>query len=525
MVIGRGTWLDKVAFKIVEREKSLGRSLSNIRVESGLGASGIHHVGSLSDAVRAYGVKMALENLGYRSELIAFSDDMDGLRKVPSGMPEWLNEYLARPVCTIPDPFGCHRSYGAHMSSMLLDSLDRLNIKYNFQSGAEAYKSGILNKSILLILENSQTIGKKIAEMVGQRKFEEVLPYFPICENCGRIYLAEAYQYIKEEQKVLYRCCGARIGNRWVDGCGYEGEVDVTKGKGKLSWKVEFAARWSALDIRFEAYGKDIADSVRVNDWVADEILNYPHPFHIRYELFLDKSGRKISKSLGNVFTPQTWLRYGTPQSLMLLMFKRIAGTRNLAVEDILNYMDEYDALEDVYFGRLKIDNPAKLRQLKGLYEYVNHLNPPSKPQIHVPQRLLIQLASFAPPENRVEYVIQRLVKYGIIKQATNELNERIKLAINWVEDFKSIEPIKLTLSEKEANSIKELIEFLSKETNPEKIQSEIFQIARRNGIDPPEFFKLLYKAILGSDRGPRLGPYIVDIGIPRVLELLKRQI
>ncbi|MEM2210189.1 MAG: lysine--tRNA ligase [Nitrososphaerales archaeon] len=525
VVIGKGTWLDKVALKIIEREKSLGRSLSKIRVESGLGASGIPHVGSLSDAVRAYGVKMALENLGYNSEFIAFSDDMDGLRRVPEGMPEWLNEYLAKPVCMIPDPFNCHQSYSAHMSGMLLESLDRLNIKYHFKSGAESYKSGILNDSILKILENAQTIGRKITEMVGQKKFEKILPYFPICENCGRIYLAEAYQYIKEERKVLYRCIGSRIGKRWIDGCGYEGEVDVTKGKGKLSWKVEFAARWLALDIRFEAYGKDIADSVKVNDWVIDEILKYPHPFHIRYELFLDKSGRKISKSLGNVFTPQAWLRYGTPQSLMLLMFKRIAGTRNLSIEDILNYMDEYDNLEDIYFGKVKVDNPAVLRKLKGLYEYVNLLKPPSKPQIHISQRLLIQLASFAPPENRVNYIIQKLIKYNMIKQATDELNERINLAINWVEDFKVIEPVKLTLSQKEVNAIRELIEFLLKETNPEKIQSEIFQIARRNNIEPPEFFKILYKAILGSDKGPRLGPYIVDMGIPRVLKLLKKQI
>ncbi|MFN3621770.1 MAG: lysine--tRNA ligase, partial [Nitrososphaerales archaeon] len=347
-IIGRGTWLDKVAANIIEREKQLGRSLTLLRVESGLGASGIPHVGSLSDAVRAYGVKLALEDLGYRSELIAYSDDFDGLRKVPAGMPNWLEREIGKPVSTILDPFGCHSSYGAHMSSMLLDALDRLSIGYRFQSGAEAYQSGLLNNQIQSILDNAQRIGQFIAEEIGQKKFEHILPYYPLCERCGRLYVAEAYLYHRERHTVAYRCSGAEIGGKFIEGCGYEGEIDVLAGKGKLSWKGEMAARWAALDIRFEAYGKDIADSVKVNDWVSDVILNYHHPYHIRYELFLDKSGRKISKSVGNVFTPQTWLRYGTPQSLLLLMFKRVVGTRNLSVEDVPNYMDEYDMLEDV---------------------------------------------------------------------------------------------------------------------------------------------------------------------------------
>jgi len=129
-IIGRGTWIDKLAYELVEREKDLGRNLSMIKVESGLGASGIPHIGSLGDAVRAYGVKLALENLGYKSELIAYSDDMDGLRKIPEGFPDWLKEHIAKPVSFIPDPFGCHDSYGLHMSSLLLDGLDKLGIKF-----------------------------------------------------------------------------------------------------------------------------------------------------------------------------------------------------------------------------------------------------------------------------------------------------------------------------------------------------------------------------------------------------------
>src|SRR5919204_2688427 len=144
-VIGKGTWIDKVANALIKREKKLGRSLDLIRVESGLGASGIPHIGSMGDAVRAYGIALALQNFGFRSELIAYSDDMDGLRKIPHGLPDWLKDHFAQPVSSIPDPFGsCHASYGIHMSSLLLDGLDRAGIEDRFQSGRERYRKRVL---------------------------------------------------------------------------------------------------------------------------------------------------------------------------------------------------------------------------------------------------------------------------------------------------------------------------------------------------------------------------------------------
>ena len=521
-IVGRGTWLDKVTKRILEREQKLGRSLQVINVESGLGASGIPHVGSIGDAVRAYGVKLALQDIGYKSRLVAYSDDLDGLRKIPEGLPEWLTKYIAHPVSMIPDPFDCHKSYGAHMSSMLLDGLDKLGIDYTFQSGAEAYKAGLLNKQIEIILQNADRIGQKIAEMLGQTKFEKVLPYYPICTSCGRIYVAQAYQYIPEEKKILYKCEGAEIRKQWVEGCKHSGEADVTKGTGKLSWKSEFAARWSALDIRFEAYGKDIADSVHINDWISDEILNFPHPSHVRYELFLDKSGKKISKSLGNVFTPQTWLQYGRNESLMLLMFKRIKGTRNLSVEDIPNYMDELDWLEDVYFGKIKEENEQKRIRLKGLYEYAHKLKPPQKPSQHVAYRLLVQIVAVAPQDDLLGYVEKKLASYGMLKQADDLLKVKIALARRWAEDFSKLEKEKIVLTEVEAKTVSELAKFLSGSVDQKMLQSEIFEIARRNGIEPTQFFKTLYKVLLGNERGPRLGPYIMDIGKDKVKEILE---
>src|SRR5574339_653189 len=251
-IIGKGTWIDKLASTIIKREKEIGRSLELILVESGLGASGFPHIGSLGDAVRAYGVSLAIKNLVYNSKLIAYSDDLDGLRKIPSGLPEWLSDYIGKPVSSIPDPVGqCHDSYGAHMSSLLLDALDKLDIEYEFLNAAKVYGSGMLTNEIDLILSNASNLGNKIEEIVGQTKYKESLPYFPICESCGRLYVAHAENYLIDEKKVRYTCTGTKLGNNDVKGCGYTGEIPISFGNGKLAWKVEFAARWSALNIRF----------------------------------------------------------------------------------------------------------------------------------------------------------------------------------------------------------------------------------------------------------------------------------
>ncbi len=515
-VIGRGTWIDKLADKLLQRERSLGRSTGMITVESGLGASGIPHIGSLGDAVRAYGVKLALEDMGYKSELIAYSDDLDGLRKIPEGLPDWLKDHIAKPVSLIPDPFGCHDSYGLHMSSLLLDGLDKLGIKYRFQRGVDTYKNGLLKDQIHTILTNSKQIGEKIAELVGQEKYQETLPYFPVCANCGRLYTAIAYEYLLGEKKIKYKCSSTTIGSRVLDGCGHDGIADITKDLGKLAWKVEFAARWQAFDIRFEAYGKDIMDSVKVNDWVADEILGFPHPTHVKYEMFLDKGGKKISKSLGNVVTSQSWLRYGTPKSILLLLYKRITGTREVSFEDIPTLMDEYHELENIYFGKIKLDNEAKTVKTKGLYEYVNLLNPPKSERPYINYRLLVQLGKIF-KEDRVSKVTKKLIEYGTIKEGSTDLEELITLAGNYADDFDRSSKVEVQIDDSAKKALSELAIVLSVEDEPVDLQNNIYQIAKSNGVQPKDFFRILYQIILASDRGPKLGPFILDIGREKV--------
>ncbi|MEM3442324.1 MAG: lysine--tRNA ligase [Candidatus Bathyarchaeia archaeon] len=525
-IIGHGTWYDKMAAKIVERERQLGRSLNMIRTEMGIAASGFPHIGNLSDAARSFAVTLALREQGFNSELIAFADDKDGLRKVPAKLPKSLEEHLGRPVTDIPDIFGCHKSYGEHMTLLLLDALDKCGIEYKFISGTEAYRKGLFNEEIKTVLLNAKRVGEIVKEEVGQEKFLEVLPYFAVCENCGRIYTTKAYEFLPKENKILYACEGMEVKGRWLEGCGHKGEVDYRKGDGKLSWKGEFAVRWKVLDIRFEAFGKEVADSVRVNDRICREILNWEPPAHAKYELFLDKSGKRLSKSAGVVFTPQTWFKYGSPQSLMLLMLKRFVGSRTLDVTDIPSYMNELDYLEDFYFKRKTLKDNRELAKLQGLYKYCWCMKPPNKPSIHVPYNILTFLAKLAPKNREMEFITEKLQSYGYLQkgqQPDEDLKRRIEYAFNWIKDFEEIRETTISLQENEKNAIKEFIETLKTENEAEKIQNAIFNTAKKHGLQPANFFKTLYTILIGVPQGPRLGPYILTMGKQNVIDALER--
>lgn len=523
--IGRGIWIDKLAVELVEREKMLGRSTDMIRVESGLGASGIPHIGSLGDAVRSYGVKLALNDMGYESELVAYSDDMDGLRKIPDGLPEGaadkLLDYLAMPVSLIPDPFGSYDSYGSHMSGILLDGLDRLGIQYRFMRAYDTYQNGLLAEQTHTILSRADQVGDMIQNMVGQEKFTKTLPYFAVCQKCQRLYTTSSYRYDEQSRVIHYECRDAMVGGHTISGCGHKGSVQIDGGLGKLAWKVEFAARWAAFDIRFEAYGKDIMDSVAINDSISSDILERPPPHHVRYEMFLDHGGKKISKSAGNVVTTQDWLNVGSAQSLLMLLYKRIRGARYLDIQDVPALMREYDELESIYFGHTKLDNAEKAVRLKGLYEYANLLQPPSNPPIQINYTLLVELAHAFSGDR--DAIVRRLVRYNILpdqKVADERILAIIQLACNFADEYTSEMRHEVQVSEEMRNAVRSLVEALRQ--SPEDPQSAIFDAARAAGVRPRQFFKTLYHILLKTDRGPRLGPYITDIGVQRVADVLE---
>jgi lysyl-tRNA synthetase class 1 len=246
--------------------------------------------------------------------------------------------------------------------------------------------------------------------------------------------------------------------------------------------------------------------------------------------MFLDKGGKKISKSAGNVLTPQKWMKYGTPQSLLLLLFKRITGTRHVGIEDIPSLMDEYDLYEDLYFGKLKETNQSKMIKLRGIYEYINHLNPPKNNSNHIPYRLLVQQTSLFEGKDQIDKVYERLQKYKLISEKSNDMIEKIELAFNWSNDILANEDnhyISLNIEQKKA--LKDLIttlrSYLIKENSnmANDIQTLIYETSKKHEMEPKNFFRLLYQILINSDRGPKLGNYLVDLGIDRTCGIIEK--
>jgi lysyl-tRNA synthetase class 1 len=245
--------------------------------------------------------------------------------------------------------------------------------------------------------------------------------------------------------------------------------------------------------------------------------------------MFQDKSGRKVSKSVGNVITIQDWLTYASPESVRLLMFKRIVGARNISVDDVPVYMDEFDELEEHYFSKKKDPNPMKEARLRGLYEYTMLLKVPQKPGIHVPYRLLAELASTAPENALEDYVVKRLATYGMVKEgATPELLKKIGWAAAWAKRpgavVVAVDSLP-ELTEKQAKVIKEFATAIKGAKNADEVQGAAFNVIRANGLQPGEFFPLVYEVLLGAEKGPRLGPYIIDAGPTIIAEKLEKAV
>ncbi len=523
-------WCDTLVDEILEREDQLEEKSEEFITESGLGASGIPHIGSAGDGIRAYMVYLALKDRELNANYYAVSDDRDGLRKVPIGFPKELEKEIGRPVSHIEDPFGCHDSYGAHMSSLLIDALEKVGVEFEFVSSDKIYEEGVLDTEIKEILGNYKQAGEIIKRVTDQEKYTEEYPFFVICENCGRIYTTRVTAF--HGDTVEYVCDESFLGKNSetgeeipVEGCGHEGEASIRNGK--LQWKVEFAARWRALKVNFEAFGKDILDSVRVNDAISREILNFEPPVHALYELFVEKGGERISKSKGNVFTPQVWLKYGSPESMRLLMLKRLNYTRVVNPQEIPKLMEEVDYLANVYFGEEEIQNERERSHLTRLYEYVHRLNPPDEKPLTLSYSTLSNICSVLPREVKSRYDIIKgiLQRTGLLPKDFDEsvLQERIEYATTFVEDVGEGEREKVQLEPEEKNALDAFSEKLKRDMKEEDVQTLIFETAKEHGIRPGNFFKAIYKVILGVDQGPRAGPLIKTIGVKRVKELISK--
>ncbi|MBI4015237.1 MAG: lysine--tRNA ligase [Candidatus Aenigmarchaeota archaeon] len=512
-------WADKAAEEIIEKEEKLKR-VKSYRTEMGIGASGIPHIGSVGDGVRSFVVHLALKERGAKSEFIAFSDDRDGLRKVPSGFPDILEKEIGIPVSHIPDPFGCHKSYAEHMSSLLMDAYEKLGIDFVFRSADKEYAKGTLDKEIVDILKNWKMAGEIIKKLTGQEKFELQLPFLPICSQCGNVCTTRAVSF--DGKKVTYKCdveyegknsgTGKKI---LVKGCGFEGTEGIREGK--LAWKVDFAARWRALKINYEAYGKDISDSVRVNDAICKEILQWEPPVHSFYELFTERGGEKISKSSGNVFTPQLWLKYASPESMKLVYLKKLGKSRVIDLDAIPAYEEEVDELAGIYFGKKLIENKTDLAHARRLFEFIHFLKPPKKFQPIVQYSTIINIAR---PVPEFSVVWKEMEKTGHIGGNKKVLEERIGRVIEWIKDTGGEVEV-ASVPENQKAFLQKLASELGKDWTEEKLQNRIFELSKESG-NPREFFRSAYMSITGKEAGPKLSTLILALGKDKIAEKLR---
>ena len=330
-------WPFVEAKKILRERKSFIEKKGKIILQTGYGPSGLPHIGTFGEVARTSMMVNALNQLtNLPTEIITFSDDMDGLRKVPDNIPqkELLEKNLHKPLTEVPDPFNKFNSFGEHNNAMLKNFLDSFNFKYCFKSSTSLYKSGFFNSSLQIILENYDGIMNIILPTLGKERQKTYSPFLPICPKTGKVLEIPVKKINKDKLTIIFENEGNEL------------ETSILDGNCKLQWKVDWAMRWYALDVDFEMYGKDLIESAILSAKII-KLIGKTNPSGFAYELFLDEKGEKISKSKGNGITIDQWLQYASPESLSLYMYQNPKRAKKLYKQIVPKAVDEYlDCIE-----------------------------------------------------------------------------------------------------------------------------------------------------------------------------------
>ena len=504
-------WPFKEAQKLMKRLTNEPPINGVALFETGYGPSGLPHIGTFGEVARTTMVRHAFSLLSdMPTRLIAFSDDMDGLRKVPTNVPntEMLAQHLGKPLTQVPDPFGTHESFGHHNNAKLINFLDTFEFEYEFKSATQSYKSGEFDAALLDVLRNYDQIMNVILPTLGPERQSNYSPFMPICSQTNRVLQVPIISRDEQAGTVSYRNANGKLI-----------EIEVTGGNCKLQWKADWAMRWHALGIHYEMAGKDLISSVDLSGKIC-RILGSAPPEGFNYELFLDENGEKISKSRGNGLTIEEWLKYGTRESLSLYMFSTPRRAKRLYFDVIPRHVDEYiNHLQK--FPSLNAD-----AQLENPAWHI-HMGKPPKPQIGLSYAVLLNLASVCNAE-------EPSILWGFISrytpQATPEnspiLRDLVELALNYYQDF--IKPNKRYRAPNkiESKALEELshrLENLENCLDPETIQTQIYDVGKSFDYENlRDWFKCLYQTLLGQDQGPRMGSFIVLYGIKETIALIE---
>ena len=337
-------WPFVEAKKILRERKNFIEKKGKIILQTGYGPSGLPHIGTFGEVARTTMVVNALNQLtDLPKEIITFSDDMDGLRKIPENVPnkEILSDNLHKPLTSVPDPFEKFKSFGEHNNEMLKKFLNKFKFNYDFKSSTELYKSGYFNSTLEIILENYQSIMEIVMPTLGKERQKTYSPFLPICPDTGVVLEIPVLEINKDKFKIIFDNNGKKL------------EVSILNGDCKLQWKVDWAMRWYALNVDFEMYGKDLIESAILSSKII-RLLGKNNPSGFAYELFLDEKGEKISKSKGNGITIDQWLEYASPESLSLFMYQNPKRAKKLYKEIVPKAVDEY--LDFIEKGKTQIE-------------------------------------------------------------------------------------------------------------------------------------------------------------------------
>ena len=500
--------------KLLKDRKDIIKKKNKITFQTGYGPSGLPHIGTFGEVARTTMMINALNHIQkIDHELITFSDDMGGLRKVPDNIPndEILKKNLGKPLTSIPDPFKKFDSFGEHNNEKLKEFLNKFKFKFSFKSSTENYKKGIFNESLLKVLEKYDEIMNLILPTLREERRKTYCPFLPICPSTGKVLEVPLVDINPKTGKAVFDNNGEKI------------ETSILDGNCKLQWKVDWAMRWFTFDVDFEMYGKDLTESAILSSKICRSLGKNP-PNGFAYELFLDEKGEKISKSKGNGISIEQWLRYASPESLALYMYPNPKRAKKLYSEVVPKTVDDYLDLIKKFQ-----DQEIKEKILNPVWHV--HNGKPPKEKFVMPFSMLLNLvgSSNADSKDILWKFINRFHKE--IKPKDHKiLDDLTNYAINYFKD--KVEPNKKfkkpDSNEKKAleNLVKKLRE-IDNSLSPEDIQTHVYTVGKENGYEKNlrDWFKLIYEVVFGEINGPRIGFFISFFGLKETIQLINDKI
>ena len=507
-------WPFVEARKLLKERKSIFDKKGKITLQTGYGPSGLPHIGTFAEVARTSMIVNALNNLtDLPKEIITFSDDMDGLRKIPDNVPniEILKKNLGKPLTNIPDPFDKFSSFGEHNNEMLKSFLNKFKFNYSFKSSSELYKSGYFNETLKLILNKYHDIMNIILPTLGKERQKTYSPFLPICPDTGVVLEIPVSEIDEKNSKIIFDNSGKKL------------EKSILDGNCKLQWKVDWAMRWYALDVDFEMYGKDLIESAILSTKII-KILGKTNPSGFAYELFLDEKGEKISKSKGNGITIDEWLEYASPESLSLFMYQNPKRAKKLYREIVPKAVDEY--LDFIERGK----NQNELQMLLNPVWHVHNGIIPKENSIMTFSMLLNLVETSNANSKELLWKFVKKYKPNILEKEHPIFDKLIEYAIKYFNDVikKNKKYKKPNTEEKKAlEALVLVLEKCTDEMQPEEIQTQIYTVGKENGYKENlrDWFRLIYEVVFGDENGPRMGFFISFFGVKETQQLIKDKI